>query len=55
MVYECLVAVEMLAKEGISAMVINNHTIKPIDSETILEVAKKTGAIVDDHYGISYG
>ncbi len=40
-----------MAKEGISAMVINNHTIKPFDRETILAVAKKAGAIVtvEDH------
>jgi transketolase len=46
MVYESLVAAEKLAKEGISVMVINNHTIKPLDSETIIEAAKKTGAVV---------
>ena len=46
MVYESLVAAEELAKEGISAMVINNHTVKPMDKETIIEAAKKTGAIV---------
>jgi len=46
MVYESLVAAEELAKEGISVMVINNHTIKPFDKDTILEAAQKTGAIV---------
>lgn len=46
MVYESLLAAKMLAAEGISAMVINNHTIKPLDEETILEAAKLTGAIV---------
>ena len=46
MVYESLVAAEELAKEGISAMVINNHTIKPMDEETIIEAAKLTGAVV---------
>ena len=46
MVYESLVAAEELSKEGISAMVINNHTIKPLDRDTIIEAAKKTGAIV---------
>lgn len=46
MVYESLVAAEKLAKEGISAMVINNHTVKPMDTEAILEAAKKTGAVV---------
>jgi transketolase len=46
MVYEALVAAEKLAEKGISVMVINNHTIKPLDKETILEAAEKTGAIV---------
>ena len=46
MVYEGLVAAEALAKEGISAMVINNHTIKPLDKATLFEAAKLTGAVV---------
>ncbi|GMG95352.1 transketolase family protein [Tepidimicrobium xylanilyticum] len=46
MVYESLVAAEKLAEEGISVMVINNHTIKPLDKGTILEAAQKTGAVV---------
>ncbi len=46
MVYEALVAAESLAMEGISAMVINCHTIKPLDKETLVAAAKKTGAIV---------
>lgn len=46
MVYEALVAAEKLAEEGISAMVINNHSIKPIDKETLTEAAEKTGAMV---------
>ncbi|HOA16212.1 MAG TPA: transketolase C-terminal domain-containing protein [Bacillota bacterium] len=46
MVYEAMVAAEELKAEGISAMVINNHTVKPIDTETIVEAAKATGAVV---------
>ena len=46
MVYESLLAAQTLAKEGISAMVINNHTIKPLDQETIINAAKLTSAIV---------
>jgi transketolase len=46
MVYHALLAAEKLAKEGISAMVINNHTIKPIDVKTLVNAAKKTKAIV---------
>ncbi len=33
-------------KEGINVMVINNHTVKPIDQDSIIEAAEKTGAIV---------
>ena len=46
MVAEALDAAEELEKENISAEVINLHTIKPLDSETILTSVKKTGAIV---------
>ena len=46
MVHLALEAKEMLAKEGISAAVINMHTIKPLDTEIVLSYAKKTGAIV---------
>lgn len=46
MVYESLVAAEKLELEGISITVINNHTIKPLDKNTIIEAAQKTGAIV---------
>lgn len=46
MVYEALVAAENLKKEGISAMVMNSHTIKPIDRRAIVSAAKETGAIV---------
>lgn len=46
MVYEALISAETLEKEGISAMVINNHTVKPIDAKTITEAAQKTGAVV---------
>ncbi|GLC29438.1 transketolase family protein [Clostridium omnivorum] len=46
MVKEALDAVEILKSEGIDAEVINIHTIKPIDRETIVASAKKTGAVV---------
>lgn len=46
MVNEALLAFDQLAKEGISARVINMATIKPIDREIILKAAKETGAIV---------
>ena len=46
MVKEALDAAEMLLKEGISAEVINVHTLKPIDAETLLRSVKKTGCAV---------
>ncbi len=41
-----LEAAEQLAAEGISAEVINIHTIKPLDTELIINSAKKTGKVV---------
>ena len=46
MLYECLVAAEMLQKKKINAMVINSHTIKPLDKKTILATAKKCKKII---------
>jgi len=46
MVYESLLAAEELSKKGIEASVLNCHTIKPIDAETLKEVAKECGAVV---------
>ena len=37
---------ELLANEGISARVVNIHTIKPLDEEIVLRAAAETGAIV---------
>jgi len=45
-VWEALLAAEALEAEGIRAEVINVATIKPLDAETILASAKKTGAVV---------
>ncbi len=51
LVYDSLIAAEKLAKKGIDVEVINNHTIKQIDKETIIRTAKKTKAVVtvEDH------
>ena len=46
MVGEALDAAEKLAAEGISAEVINMHTIKPIDAELLVKSAQKTGHVV---------
>ena len=45
-VSESLAAAEKLAADGISAGVINIHTIKPLDEEAIIKAAEKTGKIV---------
>ncbi len=45
-VYYSLLAAKKLEEEGINVEVINLHTVKPIDSKTIIESAKKTGAVV---------
>lgn len=52
MVEKALAAAEMLASEGISARVVNIHTIKPIDEEILIAASKETGAIVtaEEHY-----
>lgn len=46
MVSEALNAAQELKKDGISAKVINIHTIKPIDKDIIIKAAKETGKIV---------
>jgi transketolase len=51
MVYQSLLAAKNLAKSNIESLVINCHTIKPIDEQTIIRAAKITGAVVtvEDH------
>lgn len=51
MLYYCLVAAKELEAEGINVVVGNVSIVKPVDEETILEQAAKTGAIVtvEDH------
>ena len=45
-VSSALEAADMLAEDGIEAKVINIHTIKPIDSDLLVEAAKETGKVV---------
>ena len=46
MVYEALKAADMLAERGISARVLDMHTIKPLDVEAVEAAARECGAIV---------
>ena len=46
MVNEAVEAAKLLESEGISARVINIHTIKPLDREIICKAAKETGLII---------
>jgi transketolase len=43
---QCMQAVDMLKGAGLSARLINMHTVKPIDREAIVKAATETGAIV---------
>ena len=51
MTADALEAAKLLEAEGINAEVINVHTIKPIDRETVIASARKTGAVltVENH------
>jgi len=46
LLYNALIAAQELAKDGIDCMVVNNHTIKPMDEATIADAAKRCGAVV---------
>ena len=46
LVWPALESVKLLKEEGISAEVINIHTIKPLDKKAILESVKKTKCVV---------
>ena len=46
LVASSLTAADMLSKEGIEATVLNMHTIKPIDQEILVKVAKQVNAVV---------
>ena len=48
---DCLDAAELLKEQGIDAEIVNVHTIKPVDRETVLASARKTGAVltVENH------
>jgi len=51
LVHEAMVAAESLESQGVSAAVVDMHTLKPLDTELIDKLAKSCGAIVtaEDH------
>ena len=54
MVSKAVAAAEELAAVGIEAEIINMHTIKPLDTDTLLKSVEKTGAVVtaEEHSAI---
>ncbi len=55
MVEKAVEAAKLLEAEGISARVLDMHTVKPIDKELVLKAAKETGAIVTAEEHNIYG
>jgi len=55
LVVQSLVAAERMAKKGLSVRVIDCHTLKPLDVETVLQAAEETGAIVTAENNMFYG
>lgn len=55
MVSQAIDASQLLAQQGISARVINMHTIKPLDKETVVKVAQETKGIVTAEEHSIYG
>ena len=46
LVYRALMAAEALEERGIGSIVVNNHTVKPMDDALIIAIAKEVGAVV---------
>jgi len=46
MLYQSLLAAKALDEKGIGSIVLDIHTVKPIDTEAIVDAAKKAGAVV---------
>jgi len=55
LVAHALIAAANLAKQGIEARVLDCHTIKPLDEETILKAAHETGCIVTAENNVIFG
>ncbi len=46
LLYQALLAARALEEKGIGVIVLNSHTVKPLDEKKIIALAKKTGAVV---------
>ena len=46
LVYQCLVTAQQLHEEGVGVIIVNCHTVKPLDTATLLRVARDCGAII---------
>jgi len=46
LLYNALVAAKKLESEGVGSIVLNNHTVKPMDEKAVIDVAKRCGAVV---------
>jgi transketolase len=55
LVWEAIEAVRELEKSGISAELINIHTIKPLDSQLLLQSIAKTGCVVTAEEHVAAG
>jgi len=55
LVAHALAAAEQLSQKGINARVLDCHTLKPLDRNTILAAARETGAIVTAENNVSFG
>jgi len=55
LVWKSIEAVKMLAEQGISAELINMHTIKPLDEEAILKSVSKTACVVTAEEHMMHG
>ena len=55
LVVQSLVAAEHLVGRGISVRVIDCHTLKPLDVETVLTAAEETGAVVTAENNVFFG
>jgi transketolase len=55
MVHQCLAAADLLAKEGISARVLNISCLKPLDWELLVDSARRTGCVVTAEEHVATG